>query len=171
MENMTGVRHRPNLRTFYYWIVFGLTLVLLELVFVAHTSEAWEFEEEDFFRVSGTGGTVASAGLKKVREIIDERFSPSQYNVYLFYASDGENFPSDQPQALTALEDIAKDCNYSGFLEVAPLAGTMPDSEIGKLFLDLARRDGKVGAFRVNGTDDIWNAVRHFFSSDAVGRS
>jgi uncharacterized protein len=47
----------------------------------------------------------------------------------------------------------------------------MPDSEIGKLFLDLARRDGKVGAFRVNGTDDIWNAVRHFFSSDAVGRS
>mgnify|MGYP006171522703 CR=1 FL=1 len=35
-------------------------------------------------------GTVASAGLHKVREIIDERFSPSQYNVYLFYSSDGE---------------------------------------------------------------------------------
>jgi uncharacterized protein len=168
-----GERERQISKTFFFWAIQGLRRQYrqLDLVFVAHTSEAWEFEEEEFFRVSGTGGTVASAGLKKVREIIDERFSPSQYNVYLFYASDGENFPSDQPQAMTALEDLAKDCNYSGFLEVAPLAGTLPDSEIGKLFLDLARRDGKVGAFRANGTDDIWNAVRHFFSSDAVGKS
>lgn len=168
-----GERERQISKTFFFWAIQGLRRQYrqLDLVFVAHTSEAWEFEEEEFFRVSGTGGTVASAGLKKVREIIDERFSPSQYNVYLFYASDGENFPSDQPQAMTALEDLAKDCNYSGFLEVAPLAGAMPDSEIGKLFLDLARRDGKVGAFRANGTDDIWNAVRHFFSSDAVGKS
>ncbi len=168
-----GERERQISKTFFFWAIQGLRRQYrqLDLVFVAHTSEAWEFQEEEFFRVSGTGGTVASAGLKKVREIIDERFSPSQYNVYLFYASDGENFPSDQPQAMTALEELAVDCNYSGFLEVAPLAGTLPDSEIGKLFLDLARRDGKVGAFRVNGTDDIWNAVRHFFSSDAVGRS
>jgi uncharacterized protein len=168
-----GERERQISKTFFFWAIQGLRRQYrqLDLVFVAHTSEAWEFQEEEFFRVSGTGGTVASAGLKKVREIIDERFSPSQYNVYLFYASDGENFPSDQPQAMSALQELAVDCNYAGFLEVAPLAGTLPDSEIGKLFMDLARRDGKVGAFRVNGTDDIWNAVRHFFSSDAVGRS
>jgi uncharacterized protein len=168
-----GERERQISKTFFFWAIQGLRRQYrqLDLVFVAHTSEAWEFQEEEFFRVSGTGGTVASAGLKKVREIIDQRFSPSQYNVYLFYASDGENFPSDQPQAMSALQELAVDCNYAGFLEVAPLAGTLPDSEIGKLFMDLARRDGKVGAFRVNGTDDIWNAVRHFFSSDAVGRS
>jgi uncharacterized protein len=168
-----GERERQISKTFFFWAIQGLRRQYrhLDLVFVAHTSEAWEFQEEEFFRVSGTGGTVASAGLKKVREIIDERFSPSQYNVYLFYASDGENFPSDQPEAFAALEDLAKDCNYSGFLEVAPLAGTMPDSEIGKLFLDLSRRQEKVGAFRVNGTDDIWNAVRHFFSSNEAGGS
>ena len=168
-----GERERQISKTFFFWAIQGLRRQYrhLDLVFVAHTSEAWEFQEEEFFRVSGTGGTVASAGLRKVREIIDERFSPAQYNVYLFYASDGENFPSDQPQALVALEELAKDCNYAGFLEVAPLAGTMPDSEIGKLFLDLARRDEKVGAFRVNGTDDIWAAVRHFFSSDEAGGS
>ena len=166
-----GERERQISKTFFFWAIQGLRRQYrhLDLVFVAHTSEAWEFQEEEFFRVSGTGGTVASAGLHKVREIIDERFSPAQYNVYLFYASDGENFPSDQPQAMTALEDLAKDCNYAGFLEVAPLAGTMPDSEIGKLFVDLARREEKVGAFRVNGTEDIWGAVRHFFSSGEAG--
>jgi sporulation protein YhbH len=166
-----GERERQISKTFFFWAIQGLRRQYrdLDLVFVAHTSEAWEFQEEEFFRVSGTGGTVASAGLKKVKEIIDARYSPSQYNVYLFYASDGENFPSDQPQALAALEELAIDCNYAGFLEVAPLAGSTPDSEIGKLFMELAREDKHVGAYRANGTDDIWNAVRHFFSQQHGG--
>src|SRR4051812_6422508 len=165
-----GERERQISKTFFFWAIQGLRRQYRqrELVFVAHTSEAWEFQEEEFFRVSGTGGTVASAGLKKVREVIDERFSPSQYNVYLFYASDGENFPSDQPQAEEALDDLAQDCNYAGFLEVAPLAGTVPDSELGKLFADLSRDNSHIGAFRVNSTDDIWNAVRHFFGQAAT---
>ncbi len=160
-----GERERQISKTFFFWAIQGLRRQYrhLDLVFVAHTSDAWEFQEEEFFRVSGTGGTVASAGLKKVREIIDARYSPSQYNVYLFYASDGENFPSDQPQANAALRNLAGDCNYAGFLEVAPLSGSAPDSEIGKLFVDLARENSSVGAYRANGTDDIWNAVRHFF--------
>jgi uncharacterized protein len=164
-----GERERQISKTFFFWAIQGLRRQYrhLDLVFVAHTSDAWEFQEEEFFRVSGTGGTVASAGLKKVREIIDDRYSPSQYNVYLFYASDGENFPSDQPQALAALENLAEDCNYAGFLEVAPLAGAAPDSEIGRLFVDLAREDDHIGAYRVSGTDDIWNAVRHFFTAAA----
>ena len=63
-----------------------------------------------------------------------------------------------------ALDAITGDCNYAGFLEVAPLAGHAPDSEIGKLFLNLAESVENVGAYRVSGTDDIWNAVRHFFA-------
>ena len=164
-----GERERQISKTFFFWAIQGLRRQYrhLDLVFIAHTSDAWEFQEEEFFRVSGTGGTVASAGLKKVREVIDARFSPSQYNIYLFYASDGENFPSDQPQALASLEDLVADCNYAGFLEVAPLAGTEPDSEVGKLFMQLAGEVDNVDAFRANGTDDIWNAVRHFFSKAA----
>jgi sporulation protein YhbH len=163
-----GERERQISKTFFFWAIQGLRRQYrhLDLVFVAHTSEAWEFQEEEFFRVTGTGGTVASAGLKKVHEIIDARYSPSQYNVYLFYASDGENFPSDQPQAHAALDELIGDCNYAGFLEVAPLAGHAPDSEIGKLFLNLAEGTDNVGAFRVSGTDDIWGAVRHFFARE-----
>jgi sporulation protein YhbH len=160
-----GERERQISKTFFFWAIQGLRRQYrhLDLVFVAHTSDAWEFQEEEFFRVSGTGGTVASAGLTKVREIIDARFSPSQYNVYLFYASDGENFPSDQPLAQAALQELAGECNYAGFLEVAPLAGMVPDSEIGKLFVDLAHDEPNVAACRVHSTDDIWRAVRHFF--------
>lgn len=160
-----GERERQISKTFFFWAIQGLRRQYrhLDLVFVAHTSDAWEFQEEEFFQVSGTGGTVASAGLKKVHEIIEERYNPSQWNVYLFYASDGENFPSDQPQAQDALDELTADCNYAGFLEVAPLSGSSPDSEIGKLFIELSRDAENVGAYRANSTDDIWNAVRHFF--------
>jgi len=164
-----GERERQISKTFFFWAIQGLQRQYrhLDLVFVAHTSEAWEFQEDEFFRVTGTGGTIASSGLRKVREIIDARFSPSQYNIYVFYASDGENFPSDQPQAQAALEDLIDDCNYLGFLEVAPLAGSVPDSEVGKLFLHLADQRDNVGAYRVSGNEDVWDAVRHFFASDA----
>jgi uncharacterized sporulation protein YeaH/YhbH (DUF444 family) len=166
-----GERERQISKTFFFWAIQGLRRQYrhLDLVFVAHTSDAWEFQEEEFFQVSGTGGTVASAGLHKVREVIDERFSPDQYNIYLFYASDGENFPSDQAQAQQTLEDLANDCNYAGFLEVAPLAGSVPDSELGRLFVEMARDNPRVGAFRAGSTDDIWGAVRHFFTKAAEG--
>jgi uncharacterized sporulation protein YeaH/YhbH (DUF444 family) len=161
-----GERERQIAKTFFFWAIQGLRRQYrhLDLVFIAHTSEAWEFAEEEFFKVSGTGGTVASTGLNKVREIIDERYNPSQYNLYLFYASDGENFPSDQPQARVALDTLNPDVNYAGFLEVAPIAGTLPDSEIGKLFLDAAKTRNTAGAFRVSSPEDVWGAVRHFFS-------
>lgn len=165
-----GERERQISKTFFFWAIQGLRRQYrhLDLVFVAHTSEAWEFQEEEFFKVTGAGGTVASTGLKKVREIVDARYSPSQYNVYLFYASDGENFPSDQPQAEAALRDLMKDCNYAGFLEVAAVSGTTPDSELGKLFLDVSHEHQQVGAFRVSSAEDVWAAVRHFFSEQAA---
>ncbi|MEJ0007180.1 MAG: DUF444 family protein [Steroidobacteraceae bacterium] len=86
-------RDRKLAKTFFFWVVQGLRREYrsLDTVFVAHTTEAWEFAEADFFQVTGSGGTVASMGLNKVREIIDARFSPARHNIYLFYASDGDN--------------------------------------------------------------------------------
>ncbi|HXI67115.1 MAG TPA: DUF444 family protein, partial [Steroidobacteraceae bacterium] len=94
-------RDRKLAKTFFFWVVQGLRREYrsLETVFVAHTTEAWEFNEPDFFQVSGTGGTVASTGLKKVREIIDARYNPGRCNLYLFYASDGDNSVSDAADA------------------------------------------------------------------------
>src|SRR5690606_189457 len=98
-------RDRKLAKTFFFWVAQGLRREYrsLETVFVAHTTEAWEFTETDFFQVAGTGGTVASTGLGKVREIIDDRFSPARHNIYLFYASDGDNSVSDRAEARALL--------------------------------------------------------------------
>jgi uncharacterized sporulation protein YeaH/YhbH (DUF444 family) len=160
-----GEEHRRLAKSFFFWAVQGLRRQYrhLEVVFIAHTTEAWEFAEEEFFRVTGSGGTFMSSALTLARSIADERYSPSQYNVYLFYASDGENSPSDSAATDAELKGLLGDLRYCGFLEVGSSGEGGPSSDIGKLFLQLAADGHPTAAYRAAKADDIWGAVRHFF--------
>jgi uncharacterized sporulation protein YeaH/YhbH (DUF444 family) len=164
-----GEASRKLAKTFFFWAVQGLRRQYrhLEIVFVAHTTQAWEFAEEEFFQVTGSGGTFMSTAIATVRQIIDARYSPAQHNLYLFYASDGENSPSDNEAAQAGLEALLGDLQYAGFLEVGSVGGSStPSSDIGHLFLRLAARGRAVGAFRADRPEDIWAAVRHFFGRE-----
>jgi uncharacterized sporulation protein YeaH/YhbH (DUF444 family) len=162
-------RDRKLAKTFFFWVVQGLRREYrsLETVFVAHTTEAWEFAETDFFQVTGTGGTVASTGLNKVREIIDARFNPARHNIYLFYASDGDNSVGDHAEAHTALADIANKACFSGYVEVASGLSRQLATETGRLFAEIASGGLPAASYVVNDFDDVWGAVRHFFTAEA----
>ncbi len=156
---------RKLAKTFFFWATQGLKRQYrhLDTVFVAHTTEAWEFNEEEFFQVSGSGGTVTSTGLNKVREIIAERYSPARYNIYLFYASDGDNYSEDRAPAEVAMQELTEICNYSGYLEVTSNAQQNLQTEVGLLFREYAERGKAVGSFAITQLENIWDAVRHFF--------
>jgi hypothetical protein len=160
---------RKLAKSFFFWAVQGLRRQYrhLDTVFVAHTTEAWEFDEEEFFKVSGSGGTIASTGLRKVREIIDDRFSPSRYNIYLFYASDGDNSSADRIEAEAELGALCEAANYVGYLEVATSSSRDLGTETGALFKALAAAGKPVGSFAISKLEDIWQAVKHFFRHQA----
>ncbi len=162
-------RDRQLAKSFFFWAVQGLRRQYrhLDTVFVAHTTEAWEFDEAEFFQVTGTGGTVASTGLAKVQQIMEERFSPARYNIYLFYASDGDNYAADRLAAESALNALAEVANYCGYLEVSSGAQRQLSTETGQLFKSLAERGKPAGSFAVGAIEDIWQAVRHFFQHQA----
>lgn len=162
-------RDRKLAKTFFFWVVQGLRREYrsLETVFVAHTTDAWEFAESDFFQVAGTGGTVASTGLNKVREIIETRFNPGRHNIYLFYASDGDNSIGDHAPAAQALGDIAAKACFAGYVEVASGLSRRLATETGRLFGDAAARGLPVASFVIDDFDGVWAAVRHFFSAEA----
>jgi uncharacterized sporulation protein YeaH/YhbH (DUF444 family) len=84
----------------------------------------------------------------------------------VFYASDGENSPSDMDATQAGLDSMLDDLQYAGFLEVGSAGGSSPSSDIGHLFLRLAGESRAVGAFRAVRPDDIWAAVRHFFGRE-----
>jgi hypothetical protein len=162
-------RDRKLAKTFFFWVVQGLRRQYrsLDTVFVAHTTEAWEFNEADFFQVTGSGGTVSSTGLLKVREIMDSRYNPGRSNIYLFYASDGDNNMSDTPAARTSLASIAADTCYTGYVEVASGISRQLDTEIGRLFTELAAAGCAAGGYALKDFDDVWGAVKHFFAAES----
>jgi uncharacterized sporulation protein YeaH/YhbH (DUF444 family) len=161
-------RDRQLAKTFFFWVSAGLKreYKALDIVFVAHTTEAWEFNEADFFKVTGTGGTVASVGLAKVREIMEQRFDPSTCNVYLFYASDGDNASDDRAAAATELDAIAQVARYAGYVEIS--TGVRSSlSEISTLFQSAIDEELPCSRCSIGGADDVAPAVRHFFSAEA----
>jgi uncharacterized protein len=157
-------------KTFFFWVVQGLRrqYTHIEPVFIAHTIEAWEFGENEFFEVTGSGGTVASAAFEKALDVIARRFDPTRYNIYLFYASDGANFPQDADNARSALKKLAALSSFDGYIEVESRASALGRSEIGRLFDDLEQQGDPVGSYVLTDTDSLWGAIRAFFVQQSV---
>ncbi len=160
---------RKLAKAFFFWASQGLRRQYgdLETVFIAHTNEAWEFSEEEFFQVSATGGTVASSAFRLVNEVFAARYSPAQYNQYVFYASDGDNFADDRQAAEALLTQLAGEVNFFGFVETPQNRFESSRSETGRLVKSLEARNLPVASYSVHGDNDIWEAIRTFFQRQA----
>ncbi len=139
----------------------------MEPVFLAHSVEAWEFPEDQFFNVSGSGGTVSSSLFNLATETLNARFDPSRYNAYLFYASDGENASEDQEPAAAAMERLAGRLNYAGYAEIGVTGSRLRQTPLGALFTDLQARGFPAAMATITRQDDVWRAIRTFFSGQA----
>ena len=91
----------------------------VDIVFIRHTHEAKEVDEETFFYSTETGGTVVSTALAEMTKIVKARYSPADWNIYAAQASDGDNTSSDNPSTLALLQQsILPVCQYFAYIEV-----------------------------------------------------
>ncbi|MFA7619617.1 MAG: DUF444 family protein [Thiohalomonadaceae bacterium] len=152
-------------KTFFFWALQGLRRQYqhIETVFIAHTVNAWEFPEDQFFQVRASGGTVASTAFNKALEVIDARYDPSRYNVYLFYASDGENFTDDRSASSEALDELGPRTSFIGYLETGRSIQSIDETETALLFYRLEKKGFPVATYSLGKEEDIWAAIRHFF--------
>jgi uncharacterized sporulation protein YeaH/YhbH (DUF444 family) len=92
----------------------------IDLVFIRHHTQAQEVSEDDFFHARETGGTVVSSALVLMEEIIRERYSPSEWNIYGAQASDGDNWHHDSGRCRELLsEKLLPLCRYYAYVQVA----------------------------------------------------
>lgn len=90
----------------------------VEVVFIAHTTEAKEVNEWEFFHRGESGGTVISSGYAKALEIIEARYNPAVWNIYAFHCSDGDNWGDDNNRAIGLAKDLCGVCNLFGYGEI-----------------------------------------------------
>jgi uncharacterized sporulation protein YeaH/YhbH (DUF444 family) len=91
----------------------------VDLVFIRHTSQAQEVDEETFFHSRETGGTVVSTALTEMQRVIEARYPLDAWNIYAAQASDGDNYSSDSANCVKLMhEAILPICQYFAYVEV-----------------------------------------------------
>ena len=90
-----------------------------EIVFIRHHTVAKEVDEEEFFYSRETGGTVVSSALTLMQEVIADRYSPNEWNIYGAQASDGDNWNDDSPLCTRILrEQLLPAVQYFAYVEI-----------------------------------------------------
>lgn len=80
--------------------------------FVVHDAVAHEVDEDTFYRVRESGGTRISSAYKAAASIIERDFPPSEWNIYCFQFSDGDNWGEDNDDCMSVLvESLIPVCN------------------------------------------------------------
>lgn len=138
----------------------------VDVVFIRHTTEAQEVDEDAFFRDTETGGTVISSALKVMQKVVDERYPVDDWNIYAAQASDGHNFDDDMEDCLSMLtNDLLPVCQYFAYIEVSP-DETMPSmaSVVWAGYQQLLAGHKHFAMKKVSSPADIYPVFRELFS-------
>lgn len=91
----------------------------VEIVFIRHTHDAQEVDEQEFFYSRQSGGTIVSTALEKMLEIQRERYTTSDWNIYAAQASDGYTQSGDARHCVEMLNgEIMPLCQYYAYIEI-----------------------------------------------------
>ncbi|MCZ8533886.1 sporulation protein YhbH [Psychrobacillus psychrodurans] len=107
-------------RSFFFWMTRFLRsqYETVEIEFIAHHTEAKVVTEEAFFSKGESGGTICSSAYMKALELIQEKYSPSRYNIYPVHFSDGENMTSDNAKCIQLVNELMEVSSIFGYGEV-----------------------------------------------------
>ena len=165
-------------RTFYAWMKRFLETQYdaVEIIFIAHHTTAKEVDEDTFFHRGESGGTHMSSGWKLMNQIIRTRFSPSEWNIYAFHFSDGENFTSDNDDLIAAInETLSFEPSMLGYGEIGEdeteedepnqLLYWSQGSMVSDLFDKEFPSEENFVRCKINKNEDVWEALKTFFSS------
>jgi uncharacterized sporulation protein YeaH/YhbH (DUF444 family) len=143
----------------------------VDVVFIRHTHQASEVDEETFFNSPETGGTVVSTALEEMQKVIDERYSPDNWNIYAAQASDGDNTASDNDKTASLLtRQILPACQYYAYLEVGRDSEHFPpgfirrDSDLWQTYSSIIRNGAPMAMRKVGHRRDIYPVFRELFA-------
>ena len=139
----------------------------IEVVFIRHHTSAVEVDEHDFFHSRESGGTVVSSALNLMHEVIQKRYSTSDWNIYAAQASDGDNWDSDSSNCARILEEsLLPYCQYYAYIEIT-------EGEPQNLwyeYLKVKERYRHFSMQKIHSASDIYPVFRELFKRQPATR-
>lgn len=152
-------------RCCYFWMVRFLRARYqqVEIVFITHHTTAKEVDEEAFFHLGESGGTLVSSAYKLALDILQRRYPAQDWNAYVFHFSDGDNWgEDDNARCVDLVRELLPRTNLVGYGEIRHRG-----REPGTLFESFAAiRDPGFVMSVLTDKRDLASALQRFFGKE-----
>ncbi len=158
-----GAEQKELVRMTAFWIETWLRSQYksIEIRYIVHDAAAKEVDQQTFYHIREGGGTKISSAYKLCNRLIDERYPATEWNIYPFHFSDGDNWGGGDTRECVELlkRELLPKVNLFCYGQVRSLYGS------GRFAHDLEeylRGDDRVVIAEIADRDDIYDAIRAF---------
>jgi uncharacterized protein len=159
-----GDEQKEIVRTEAFWIDTWLRSQYkgIETRYIIHDATAREVDEDTFFRTRESGGTLISSAYKLCEKIIETDYAPSDWNIYPFHFSDGDNWSGEDTRlCLDIMEkSLLTMCNVFCYGQVESRYGS------GQFYKDLKEHFGSdhesVILSKIENKEGILQSIKDF---------
>ncbi len=88
-EKLIARQYKGKVRSAYIW----------------HDNKAKEVDQTTWYDLAEGGGTTVSSAFVLANDLLQYRFPPHAWNVYMFYFTDGDNWPSDNDRLVATIAE------------------------------------------------------------------
>jgi uncharacterized sporulation protein YeaH/YhbH (DUF444 family) len=139
----------------------------VDLVFIRHTDDAEEVDEDTFFHDTRSGGTVVFSALDLADKIRSERYARG-WNVYVAQASDGDAFGADPARSARFLrEKLLPSTRYYAYLELASPHSGDHASALWSEYQRVADSTDNLAMRKASERDQIYPVFRELFRKES----
>ena len=158
-----GTAQKEIVRTESFWINAWLKANYKGVTtrYIVHDAAAHEVDEETFFNLRESGGTMISSAYKLTAQIVQKEYNPEDWNIYFFQFSDGDNWgESDSEECVTLLkENLVPVANLFAYGQVWSAYGSGHYIEYLKDNFEDAEN---VVLSEIDSKDDIYGSIKTF---------
>ncbi len=161
-----GKEQKEVVRTESFWIDTWLRSQYknLEVRYIVHDAAAREVDRETFYHLRESGGTKISSAYELCARMIEAQFPPSEWNIYPFHFSDGDNWSGRDTERCVKLlnEVMLPNVNIFCYGQVRSAYGS------GQFKKDLDRAfpdDPRIISSDIPDRDGILDSIREFLGT------
>ena len=162
-----GDEQKEIVRLTSFWLDTWLSTQYagLDRRYIIHDATAREVDQDTFYRTKESGGTLISSAYKLADKIIQDHYPVSEWNIYLFQFSDGDNWSGNDTNECMRLltEQLLPVSNLFCYGQVESRYGS------GQFLRDLQKqfieKNEKVTLAQIKDRDAIVDALKTFLGT------
>lgn len=154
-----GDEQKSIVKSEVFWIDLWLKLQYKNIIsrFIVHDTVAHEVDREQFFTISESGGTEISSAYEYCSHMMKEDHPFSDWNVYPFHFTDGDNYSSDIDKSIKILKDeIIPNSNVFSYGQVSNDMGFI------EYLMNSFSGEEKVTLSKIHSKSEILQSIKTF---------